>query len=159
MHGLGKSGIVRRFRGDKELPPLDQLHAFDYDFHDSRPLINQTLLPGDALTFQCTFDSTGRANRTTWGPGTLDEMCMYYIWYYPALDGFGLCTSYGTRALAICDAGPAPELVTMLYNKTSSADILKKSLELTVRGKMTTVPFINPATSPFQQVCKQKLLT
>jgi len=83
MHGLGKSSILRKFRDNKELQPVDQLHAFDYNFHDFRPFIPQTLLPGDTLTLQCTFDSTGRTNMTTWGPGTLDEMCIYYLRYYP----------------------------------------------------------------------------
>jgi hypothetical protein len=95
---------------------------------------------------------------TTWGPGALDEMCIYFLWHYPAQDGFGYCSSFGTQAQAGCDAGPAPELVTMLYNKASPVDIFRKSLELVGQGKMTVVGAINPATRPYQPACKQQKL-
>eukprot|EP00775_Hariotina_reticulata_P000208 gene208-403_t len=50
MHYMGKSAIVRRFRDGKELPPLDELRAFDYNFATTRAIVNQTLLPGDELS-------------------------------------------------------------------------------------------------------------
>ena len=32
MHGLGKSAITRRFRGNEELSPLGNLRTFDYKY-------------------------------------------------------------------------------------------------------------------------------
>jgi hypothetical protein len=158
MHGLGKSGIVRRFRGSKELPPLDQLHSFDYNYHDLREFSNpETLLPGDALTLQCMFDSTGRTNVTTWGPGTLDEMCNYFLLYYPAQDGMGYCGSLGTTSYAICDNGPPPELTLMAYQKASEEAMYKKGVELIAQGKLTPISAPDPATGPFEQACKTKM--
>eukprot|EP00775_Hariotina_reticulata_P011562 gene11562-11706_t len=156
MHGLGQSGILRRFRNGKELAPVDQLHSFDYNFHVPRLLVNQVLLPGDALVLQCTFDSTGRSSMTTWGPGTLDEMCFYFAFYYPAQDGMGACGSAGTRPVAICDNGPPPELTTALYNKVSTTELLQLSIQLIAQGKLKTVDAPNPATSPYKPACNQK---
>jgi hypothetical protein len=55
----------------------------------SCPASPQVLLPGDELAFTCTFDSTSRTNVTREGPGTRDEMCFHWIYYWPAVPGMG----------------------------------------------------------------------
>eukprot|EP00878_Enallax_costatus_P003205 GHUV01003406.1.p1 GENE.GHUV01003406.1~~GHUV01003406.1.p1 ORF type:complete len:494 (+),score=127.29 GHUV01003406.1:164-1645(+) len=79
MHGLGKSIIARRYRNGRELSPLGELRSWDYGFQGNTPIAADasTLLPGDALTLQCTFDSRDRTNWTYSGMGTRDEMCFY----------------------------------------------------------------------------------
>ena len=86
--GVGKSITARHYRAGKELPPIGHLRAFDYAFQGATPipLNTNTLQPGDELSLQCVFDSTGRSKWTTGGPGTADEMCMAWISYYPAQD-------------------------------------------------------------------------
>jgi hypothetical protein len=158
MHGLGKSAIARRFRGGKELPILDQLHSFDYDFHGPRPLVSQVILPGDDLTLQCTFDSTSRTSTTGMGASTQAEMCFYWLMYYPAQDDMGYCSSFGKLSTAICDNALPYELVSFLTTRksSSSADIVSLALQLSAQGKWTLVAAPNPATTPYAPVCKQK---
>eukprot|EP01120_Amphizonella_sp_Union-15-10_P009128 TRINITY_DN3399_c0_g1_i1.p1 TRINITY_DN3399_c0_g1~~TRINITY_DN3399_c0_g1_i1.p1 ORF type:complete len:615 (-),score=52.27 TRINITY_DN3399_c0_g1_i1:93-1937(-) len=45
------------------------------------------LLPGDTLKTTCTYNSIGVNNTVSGGPGTDDEMCMNFIFYYPILEG------------------------------------------------------------------------
>lgn len=95
MHGLGKAAITRRWRGGRELAPLGQQKYFDYNYQGFVPMPQDAsvLLPGDELAFTCTFDSTSRTNVTREGPGTRDEMCFHWIYYYPAVPGMGVCSS------------------------------------------------------------------
>lgn len=73
------SCVCARFRNGRELVPLGELHSWDYGFQGNSPIGSEgrTLLPGDILTLQCTFDSRGRPNWTHSGPGTRDEMCFH----------------------------------------------------------------------------------
>lgn len=89
--GVGKSIVSRHFRAGKELPPIGQLRAFDYAYQGATPIApdTDTLQPGDELSLQCIFDSTGRSNWTRGGPATNDEMCMAWISYYPAQEDMG----------------------------------------------------------------------
>eukprot|EP00775_Hariotina_reticulata_P004350 gene4350-4603_t len=154
MHGLGKAAIARRFRGGKELPLLDQLHSYDYDFQGPRPLGNQVLLPGDTLTLQCQFDSTSRTSVTNFGGATRDEMCFYWIMYYPAQADMGYCSSFGNYALALCDRGLMFDIVSTVQGSHGSADFVKLAMSLLKEGRVVPAP--NPANTTFQPVCKQR---
>eukprot|EP00775_Hariotina_reticulata_P010022 gene10022-10177_t len=159
MHSLGKSAIVRKFRDGKELPLLDQLHSFDYDFSRARPLVNQILLPGDALTLQCTYDSTSRTNLTNWGPGALDEMCLYNILYYPAQDDMGYCTSLslGAFSAAVCDNSIPPEVMQLVNNKGTTSQLLQLLLQFLSQRKLAMLPYasIQAASLPYKPICRQ----
>lgn len=43
-------------------------------------------MPGDELVFNCYFNTMDRDDTTYGGVGTEDEMCMVFIYYYPAAD-------------------------------------------------------------------------
>uniref|UniRef100_A0A8R1DW19 Tyramine beta-hydroxylase n=1 Tax=Caenorhabditis japonica TaxID=281687 RepID=A0A8R1DW19_CAEJA len=49
-----------------------------------RPMVR--VLPGDALVTTCVYDTRKRSNFTFGGYGIVDEMCVNYIYYYPASD-------------------------------------------------------------------------
>ncbi|KAF6259531.1 PHM/PNGase F domain-containing protein [Scenedesmus sp. NREL 46B-D3] len=156
MHSLGTSIITRRFRNGTELSPLAQLRMFDYAFQANTPINPEarTLLPGDMLTLQCTFDSTSRRNLTRSGPATADEMCFHWLSYYPAQEGMGLCFSFGDRPFAVCGASMPKELSGALRNR--SADSATQMAKFVRNGVL--LPAANPGESskPYQRVCSSK---
>jgi hypothetical protein len=123
MHGLGKSIITRRYRNGRELLPLGELHSWDYGYQGNTPIgpEGRTLLPGDILTLQCTFDSRGRNNWTHSGPGTTDEMCFHWISYYPAQADMGMCYSFGDGPVAVCGAEEPKDLLKVLSKQDKAA--------------------------------------
>ena len=40
--------------------------------------------PGDGILTRCTYNSLGQTRNVTWGEAATDEMCLGYIFYYPA---------------------------------------------------------------------------
>ena len=110
MHALGKGAAVRRWRNGTELPPLAQLKAFDYGYQSWTPIPAgaEALYPGERVELTCTYDSRGRAKRTTFGWDTADEMCVLWLLYWPAEPGISFCASVGTAGMASCSADAAP---------------------------------------------------
>jgi len=63
-------------------------------FKKNRPLREERkLLPGDQLTFECTYDTSGRSNVTIAGFSTANEMCEVFVWYYPKIPMLA-CSSF-----------------------------------------------------------------
>ncbi len=58
----------QHIRDGVELPPIGarQFYDFNYQSPDPVPLDSSVLLPGDVLITTCSYDSTSRANLTTW---------------------------------------------------------------------------------------------
>ncbi|KAI8468984.1 MAG: PHM/PNGase F domain-containing protein [Monoraphidium minutum] len=109
MHGIGKSAVTRRFRDGAELRPLYEQRFFDYGYQSLLPVPkgSEILHPGERLEFTCTFDSLGRTNVTRMGPATDDEMCFHWIYYYPAVPNFGVCSTVGpVNASSLAACGP-----------------------------------------------------
>ena len=61
-----------------------------------------TVYPGDELKTYCTFQSRSRTKTTTFGEGSLDEMCFNFMMYFPAENVVNdFCTQY--KDLNKCD--------------------------------------------------------
>eukprot|EP00882_Tetradesmus_deserticola_P022504 GHRQ01024421.1.p1 GENE.GHRQ01024421.1~~GHRQ01024421.1.p1 ORF type:complete len:160 (+),score=77.08 GHRQ01024421.1:1283-1762(+) len=156
MHNLGTSIITRRFRNGTELSPVGQLRMFDYAFQGNTPINPEarTLLPGDTLTLQCTFDSTSRRNLTQSGPATADEMCFNWLSYYPAQQGMGLCFSFGDRPIAVCGASMPAELTEVLRNRSAPAEAeMAKFVE---KGVLLRAADPAERSKPYKQMCSSK---
>ncbi|XP_045598683.1 DBH-like monooxygenase protein 1 isoform X2 [Procambarus clarkii] len=99
-HYLARAIRLRHFRKGVELPPLAEDKHYAADFQQSRRLTKEVkILPGDHLTVECDYDSTGRAKGTFTGWKAEDEMCQAFINYYPRVD------------LALCRSSPHPRLL------------------------------------------------
>ncbi|OWA50095.1 DBH-like monooxygenase protein 1-like protein [Hypsibius exemplaris] len=94
MHTRGKSGVARHFRGNQEiLPPLGQELAYDFNFQSSKPLIpNRKFLPGDRIIVECNFTTINDTKPVYGGEGTMEEMCLIFLSYYPKSD-LSICGS------------------------------------------------------------------
>ena len=58
----------------------------------------RSVLPGDLLSVECTYDTTERETTTLGGTSTRDEMCSMFLSYYPKMDNAGPCLSGPTKA-------------------------------------------------------------
>ncbi|WIA20108.1 hypothetical protein OEZ85_005960 [Tetradesmus obliquus] len=85
-HYLSKTFRTGWVRNGVELKPLATMKLNDFNFQSWLPTDpnHSTLMPGDQLTLTCVYNSRGRTNVTKWGWGARDEMCFWFIMYYPA---------------------------------------------------------------------------
>ncbi|CAG7834112.1 unnamed protein product [Allacma fusca] len=85
-HASGSGMSLRHFRGDAELTRIVQDDTYDFHYQENRPLHHpRKVLPEDELKLECTYDTTWKhpAGVVIGGPGSHDEMCMTFIYYYP----------------------------------------------------------------------------
>lgn len=76
---------------------MGQLRSFDYGYQAYTPIPAEaaSLLPGDELALTCTYDSSARPAATRFGRGTMDEMCVHWITYFPAQEELGCARCCG----------------------------------------------------------------
>ncbi|KAG8191052.1 hypothetical protein JTE90_029492 [Oedothorax gibbosus] len=85
-HLLGRQMKLRHFRNSVELPYIASDLRYDFNYQDYRYLPQEVVVkPGDHLTVECTYDSTGRNITTFGGLGTGQEMCLAFVLYYPRI--------------------------------------------------------------------------
>ncbi|KAK3586459.1 hypothetical protein CHS0354_001843 [Potamilus streckersoni] len=85
-HLLGTAIKTRHFRNGRELPPVATEPHYDFDFQETRILIEEiSVRHGDKFVVECTYDSTGRTAPTLGGLSTRDEMCISNLFYYPKI--------------------------------------------------------------------------
>merc|ERR1712137_46928 len=85
-HLLGSAMKTRHFRNGTEIKPLADEPAYDFNFQEFRLFDEEIpIRPGDAFTVDCIYDSTKRQSVTFGGLSTQDEMCLTFVYIYPAL--------------------------------------------------------------------------
>ncbi|XP_067939715.1 DBH-like monooxygenase protein 2 homolog [Watersipora subatra] len=90
-HLLGRAIHLEWYRDGKNMGLLAFDDTYDFNFQETRNFEkNIKMLPGDSLKITCTYDSTARDFVTYGGSGTLEEMCLAYLFYYPR-QNFGQC--------------------------------------------------------------------
>lgn len=85
MHRLGARAEVHILRADGSLVPLLDIPSWDFDWQLGYQLSSPVeFYDGDQLSLTCTFDNTAEgAERTNWGEGTDDEMCVANLYITP----------------------------------------------------------------------------
>ena len=91
MHLVGKSAALRQFRNHVELPPIASEPYWDFNFQDLDLGDEVTILPGDELLTQCTYDTSSSNTPVKFGEATTNEMCLAFFVYYPRVRGGGVC--------------------------------------------------------------------
>lgn len=95
-HLAGRKLKLRLFRNGTELPWISYDRNYDFNYQQNRPLLSELkLLPGDHLTYECTYTTTWRnpASVTLGGLSTRHEMCEAFLMYYPILPSLDVCES------------------------------------------------------------------
>jgi len=92
MHGTGKRMVNSQFRDDVV---IREGYVDFYDFQMAGGVaVRQSpfqVKSGDSFKVRCYYDSDQNKN-TLFGYGSQDEMCISFLWYYPAVPQFyGLC--------------------------------------------------------------------
>jgi len=78
----------------------------NYHFKDGDLKVHQ----GETLRVDCAFNANdGRVTESNYGEGKLDEMCILFVWYYPALPSlYGGCLKNEHNAICGGSTLPAP---------------------------------------------------
>jgi hypothetical protein len=86
MHGSGLKMQTRRYAaGSGAAEVVNNVEFYDYNFQSVEPR-DYVLNPGDKLVTECFFYSKPDQK---WGLATDAEMCIDFVYYYPALTGLG----------------------------------------------------------------------
>ncbi|KAK4873371.1 hypothetical protein RN001_015400 [Aquatica leii] len=84
-HLTGIRVITRHIRNGRELPELNRDDHYSTHFQEIRRLKRDVnILPGDSLITTCDFSTIDKENITLGGFAISDEMCVNYVYYYPA---------------------------------------------------------------------------
>ncbi|XP_001506243.3 DBH-like monooxygenase protein 1 [Ornithorhynchus anatinus] len=86
-HLAGKGIRMRHFRKGEELRLLAYDDDFDFNFQEFQYLKEErTILPGDNLITECSYNTRDRIRMTWGGLSTRNEMCLSYLLYYPRIN-------------------------------------------------------------------------
>jgi len=131
-HGLQSGAKLQVIRDGVERPDLGyEISYWDYNTQDT--VIRNTnhlltLYRGDRIIYTCIFNTTGKTERTYWGEGFADEMCILYTNVYPSFKNHMMtCATLGNNpnfvepdevagSFCVGDAGPYTDLT--LFNDT-----------------------------------------
>jgi len=107
-HTAAKAIVLRHYRDEAELQPVISEPYYDFDLQSFADLEhrNLTLLPGDTIRMDCTYDTTYRTAPTPFGISTQEEMCLAYVMYWPKINTTSLrrCLSanYSGTIMGVC---------------------------------------------------------
>jgi hypothetical protein len=100
MHMLGTSLSATMTRASGEAACMIDVPEWDFewqmDYYYSRP---ESYVPDDSITVRCEYDNSPanqpivngeriQPRNITWGEGSLDEMCLNYVWFRYERDAF-----------------------------------------------------------------------
>lgn len=124
-HLAGRKVRVGHFRGGKQIDLLAVDENYDFEYQDVTNLgKTKTVKLGDKLLVECTYSTENRSTLTWGGLSTTDEMCLAFLFYYPALS-LSACVSFPDvtslqSAMGATDAGTWLNMMsTKTWNDTS----------------------------------------
>ena len=85
-HEIGAEIWTDHFRGGSMIGEIGHDDPYHFDGQHFRP-VDAVIEQGDELRTHCIFDSSDRTEPTRGGYGTVDEMCVNFLFYYPAVTG------------------------------------------------------------------------
>uniref|UniRef100_A0A673HZ16 DBH-like monooxygenase protein 2 homolog n=1 Tax=Sinocyclocheilus rhinocerous TaxID=307959 RepID=A0A673HZ16_9TELE len=112
-HLAGRKVRVGHFRGEKQIDFLAVDENYDFEYQDVTNLgKTKTVKLGDKLLVECTYNTENRSTLTWGGLSTSDEMCLAFLFYYPAMNLNG-CMSFPNATTLRSEMG-TPDLNTWL---------------------------------------------
>ncbi|XP_067274110.1 DBH-like monooxygenase protein 2 homolog [Pseudorasbora parva] len=93
-HLAGRKVRVGHFRGGKQIDLLAVDENYNFEYQEVTNLgKTKTVQLGDKLLVECTYNTENR-NTLTWGGlSTSEEMCLAFLFYYPAMN-LSSCVSF-----------------------------------------------------------------
>ncbi|XP_041660510.1 DBH-like monooxygenase protein 2 homolog [Cheilinus undulatus] len=85
-HLAGREIEVVHFRNGEQADLLAWDKNYNFELQQTTSLGKiRTIKPGDELLVECTYSTSDRTKVTKMGLGTTDEMCLAFLFYYPAI--------------------------------------------------------------------------
>ncbi|KAJ8009680.1 hypothetical protein DPEC_G00094020 [Dallia pectoralis] len=85
-HLAGRKVRVGLFRNREQVDFLGLNENYSFELQQVTNLGNiKTIKPGDDIVVECTYDTINRKDITKLGLATTDEMCLAFLFYYPAI--------------------------------------------------------------------------
>ncbi|TRY86917.1 hypothetical protein DNTS_002195 [Danionella cerebrum] len=120
-HLAGRKVRVGHFRGGNQTGLLAADENYDFEYQGVTNLgKTKTVKLGDTLLVECTYNTESRSTLTWGGLSTSDEMCLAFLYYYPAMNLTG-CMSFPNLTTLYSEMGtPANTTLwtSMMYNRT-----------------------------------------
>ncbi|KAK2856247.1 hypothetical protein Q5P01_004982 [Channa striata] len=93
-HLTGRKVRVGHFRNGQQIDFLGLDENYNFELQQIVSLGNiKTIKQGDEIAVECTYSTLDRTNITKMGLATTDEMCLAFIFYYPAIS-ISACISH-----------------------------------------------------------------
>ncbi|XP_048063469.1 DBH-like monooxygenase protein 2 homolog [Megalobrama amblycephala] len=119
-HLAGRKVQVGHFRGGKQIDLLAVDENYNFEYQEVTNLgKTKTVQLGDKLLVECTYNTENRNTLTMGGLSTSNEMCLAFLFYYPAMN-LSSCVSLPDIA-SLSSAMGATDTDTwfnMMYTKT-----------------------------------------
>uniref|UniRef100_A0A671NE33 DBH-like monooxygenase protein 2 homolog n=1 Tax=Sinocyclocheilus anshuiensis TaxID=1608454 RepID=A0A671NE33_9TELE len=113
-HLAGRKVRVGHFRGGKQIDLLAADENYDFEYQEVTNLgKTKPVKLGDKLLVECTYNTENRSTLTWGGLSTSDEMCLAFLFYYPAMN-LSRCVSF-PDVTSLGSAMGATDLGTWLY--------------------------------------------
>ncbi|KAG5279513.1 hypothetical protein AALO_G00078590 [Alosa alosa] len=119
-HLAGRKVRVGHFRDGEQIGFMAFDDHYDFEYQEVKNLgKTKTLQMGDTLLVECTYDTANRTGFTWGGLGTQDEMCLAFLFYYPA-SNLTNCVSFPNMDALKTNLGASNynEFYTILSQKT-----------------------------------------
>ncbi|GAA6234297.1 DBH-like monooxygenase protein 2 homolog [Lates japonicus] len=105
-HLAGRKVRVGQFRDGKQIDFLGVNENYDFEVQEIISVGNiRTIKPGDEIVVECTYNTVNRTGVTKMGLATTDEMCLAFLYYYPAIK-IASCTSQPNSQFLINSSYP-----------------------------------------------------
>ncbi|XP_029437157.1 DBH-like monooxygenase protein 2 [Rhinatrema bivittatum] len=83
-HLAGRAVEIAHFRNGSQIGFLGRDMTFDFNLQESRYMENiTTVRMGDTIQVDCTYNTMDRTSVTVGGLGTMQEMCLGFLYFYP----------------------------------------------------------------------------
>ncbi|MCJ8743956.1 hypothetical protein PDJAM_G00100630 [Pangasius djambal] len=120
--GLRRKVRVGHFRDGEQIDFLALNEHYDFEFQQVTHLgKTKTVKLGDKLLVECTYNTSNRTELTWGGLETHNEMCLAFLYYYPALD-LSTCSSLPNENTLMTEMGAANAIHWMNMMKTKVWD-------------------------------------
>ncbi|XP_065112368.1 DBH-like monooxygenase protein 2 homolog [Paramisgurnus dabryanus] len=119
-HLAGRKVRVGHFRDGKQIDLLAVNEQYNFEYQEMVNLgKTKTVKLGDELLVQCTYNTEDRTTLTWGGFSTTDEMCLAFLYYYPAMSLSG-CQSFPDPVSLGAEMGATdfPTWFTMMSTNT-----------------------------------------
>ncbi|KAM4647720.1 LOW QUALITY PROTEIN: dopamine beta-hydroxylase [Amazona ochrocephala] len=170
-HLAGRKVVTVLSRDGRERQVVNSDDHYSPHFQDIRMLKEVVpVFPGDELITTCTYNTEDRSGATVGGFGTLEEMCVNYVHYYPqtqlelcksAVDPgylhryFNLVNRFNDEEVCMCPQVSVPQQFYSVPWNTFNRDVLKSLYSFAPismhcnKSSAVRFPFSSPKSEEF----------